>query len=48
MKPKSIKVILSKLSLDTLLAIQDPNGINNKRTKVDTQLTKIISKLRKS
>ena len=48
MNPKSIKVILSKLSLDTLLAIQDPNGINNKSTNVDIKLTIIISKFKKS
>ena len=47
MNPKSIKVILSKLSLDTLLAIQDPIGINDKSTNVDIQLTKTISKFKK-
>ena len=48
MKAKRIKVILSKFSFETLLAIQDPKGIKDSNTIVEIKLATIISKFKKS
>ena len=47
-KARRIKVILSKFSLETLLATHEPNGIKDNNTTVEIKLAKIIAKFKKS